>query len=447
VTHRPTELLTVFLDLGERRKVGRLAAQRGQVMFEYDPAFLASGLQLSPLHLPLRPGVQLARPAPFDGLFGLFNDSLPDGWGRLLLDRAVERHGILRGQLTPLDRLAYVGRQGMGALTYEPDQGSAAADDTPLDLEQIAIDSTAVLAGEANEAVERLLQLNGGSAGARPKVLVSVSSDRKVVAHGPEPMPAGYSQWIIKFPSGTDVAGSGSVEYAYSLMAKAAGLVMPETHLFGRSGRARYFGIQRFDRDGDRRIHMHSLSGMLHADHRLPSLDYDSLLKAVLLLTKDVREVEKAFALACFNVLAHNRDDHSKNVSFLMDAGGTWRLAPAYDLTFSFGPGGEHSMMVMGEGKAPGLAHLRALAAKHAVRTAEEIIDRVVAAVADWANFAEQADVGKPLTKKIERALRGAGGASIQAMAGATAAASAAGPVARPKPTRTRKAQKQPSSK
>ncbi|MEZ5817400.1 MAG: type II toxin-antitoxin system HipA family toxin [Hyphomicrobiaceae bacterium] len=399
--HQPANLLNVFLEGRARRKVGRLALRDRRILFEFDPAFLADPLPLSPFQLSVRPGVVAGRPEVFDGLLGVFNDSLPDGWGRLLLDRAVESLGIPRGDLTPLDRLAHVGRHGMGALSYEPDLSDGEDIPVVLELDALARDAATVLAGEEGKVIEKLLKLNGASAGARPKVVAQVSADRKKIVHGPAMLPTGYTHWMIKFPSINDEANIGQIEYAYSLMARAAGIVMPQTHLFS-SKRKKYFGIERFDRDGDRRIHMHSLSGLLHADHRAPTLDYDDLLKATHALTRDATEAERAYRLACFNVLAHNRDDHSKNVSFLLDdADGSWRLAPAYDLTFSSGPGGEQSMMIMGEGRAPGVAHLQALAKKHDLRNGPRILDDVRAAVARWSDHADAAGLTKKATTLI----------------------------------------------
>lgn len=397
----PTTLLNVFLDGRTRRKVGRLATRDRRILFEYDSDFLVSGLQLSPFQLPTRPGVVLGDPAIFDGLFGVFNDSLPDGWGRLLLDRTVERLGILRGSLTPLDRLAYIGGHGMGALSYEPDHSKADDETVVLKLDKVAAEAATVLAGEQGAVVEKLLRLNGASAGARPKVVAQVSGDKAKIVHGPAALPRGYAHWMIKFPSALDEADVGPIEYAYSLMARAAGVDMPETHLFGAK-KKRYFGIRRFDRDGDRRIHMHSLSGLLHADHRTPSLDYDAFLKATQLLTKDVTQVEKAFRLACFNVFGHNRDDHAKNFSYLLEDGsGEWSLAPAYDLIFSAGPAGEQSMMVMGEGKAPGVEQLRALAKKNDLKQPGAVVDQVREAIARWPEFADAAGVSKKSAKMI----------------------------------------------
>lgn len=397
----PTTLLNVFLDGRQRRKVGRLATQNRRILFEYDPEFLASGLQLSPFQLSARAGIVLGDPGIFDGLFGVFNDSLPDGWGRLLLDRAIEQIGVLRGSLTPLDRLAYVGTHGMGALSYEPDHSDSKAQPIALKLDRLAAEAACVLAGEQGAVVDQLLRLNGASAGARPKVVAQVSGDRNKIIHGPATLPSGYVHWMIKFPSSLDEADIGSIEYAYSEMARAAGVEIPDTYLFG-SKKKRYFGIKRFDRDADRRIHMHSLSGLLHADHRTPSLDYDGFLRATQLLTKDVTQIEKAFRLACFNVLAHNRDDHAKNFSYLMDdRTGQWSLAPAYDLVFSAGPAGEQSMMVMGEGRAPGVEHLRALSKKHGLKKSEAIIDEVRSAIARWSEFADKAGVSKKSAQSI----------------------------------------------
>ena len=177
MAYRPTELLTVYLDAhGHRHKVGRLASRERRILFEYDAAFLTSGIEISPFKLPLKSGVFAPDTTIFDGLFGVFNDSLPDGWGRLLLDRTVERHGVHRGQLNPLDRLAYVGSLGMGALSYEPELGEREADDEPLALDKLAEESATVLAGENEEVFEELLRLAGSSSGARPKIARRTSS-------------------------------------------------------------------------------------------------------------------------------------------------------------------------------------------------------------------------------------------------------------------------------
>ncbi len=401
MAYSPTELLTIYLDAqNRRRKVGRLAFKDRRVLFEYDASFIASEIEISPIKLPLRPGVSVADTTIFDGLFGVFNDSLPDGWGRLLLDRTVEKYGIHRGQLNPLDRLAYVGRHGMGALSYEPELSLENSDNAPLSLDKLAEESAAVLAGENEEVFEELLRLNGSSSGARPKIVAQVSADKKKIIHGQQELQPGFAHWMIKFPSSQDARDVGAIEYAYSLMAKDAGVEISETHLFC-TRRNKYFGTKRFDRDGDTRIHMHSLGGLIHADHRSPSLDYDMVLRVTLALTRNIKDAEKAYALACFNVLAHNRDDHVKNFSFLLNARNEWIFAPAYDLVFSYGPGGEQSMLVMGEGRNPGTSQLQSLGKQHGLKNAPEILERMKRSVAKWPRYAELADVSRKSTKEI----------------------------------------------
>lgn len=382
--------------------VGKLALNNRQIWFQYDAAFLGREIELSPYKLPLRPDVVTCEDRVFDGLFGLFNDSLPDGWGRLLLDRHMRSLGIAPESLTPLDRLAYVGQRGMGALVYQPEYVDQKPSSDPLDLDRLAQESRDVLDGAPKQVLEKLLSLGGSPQGARPKVTVGVSHDKKRIIHGIENIPEDYDHWIVKFTTSTDPDDNGTIEYAYSLMAKAAGINMPETYLFPAEKGAGYFGVKRFDRDGNRRRHIHTVGGLLHADHRLPALDYESILKATLALTKSMTEVEAVFRMAAFNVFSHNRDDHSKNFSFLMDDDGTWHTAPAYDLVFSSGPGGEHSTTVMGEGKNPTRHHLQQLGKKLDIKKADEIIDHVADAVADWKKFAAAAGVSMKSIKLIE---------------------------------------------
>ena len=404
MTYKPTGLLTVYLDIGERLKVGRLALRERRILFEYDPAFIATGIEISPFKLPLSAGVSTAPDMIFDGLHGVFNDSLPDGWGRLLLDRTVEKHGVRRGQLNALDRLAYVGRNSMGAMSYEPDQSRSPEEDTPLALDRLAEESAIVLAGESEEVFEELLRLNGSSGGARPKIVAQVNANKSKIIHGSRPqLKPGFDHWMIKFASSHDPRDVGAIEYAYSLMARNAGVNMPETHLF-RTRKRGYFGVKRFDRQGDRRIHMHSLSGLIHADHRIPALDYSMILRVVMVLTKNMVEVEKAYCLACFNVLAHNRDDHAKNFSFLLD-GKQWNFAPAYDLTFSDGPAGEQSTMVMGEGRNPGAEQLVALGKEYGLKKAPGILAKVRTAIGRWKKYAEQAGVSAKSAREVASGL------------------------------------------
>ena len=384
-------VLRVNLDLrGEAILVGRLATKDQQIWFEYDQDFIARNLEISPFKLPLKPGPQKSKDLVFNGLFGVFNDSLPDAWGKLLLDRELRSRGVKIESLTALDRLAYVGDRGMGALSYEPDYAIYKNSNKKINIETLAKESLLTLEGEADTAIFELLSLNASAGGARPKIAINLSLDKKKLIHGME-VADDYEPWLIKFPALSDHKDIGAIEYAYSLMARAAGIEMMPTYLF----KAKYFGVKRFDREGSRKIHVHTASGLLHADHHYPSLDYENLLKLCLALTKDMREVEKVYRLAVFNVLAHNRDDHSKNFSFMMNTDGAWSFAPAYDLTYSYGPGGEHSMLVMGEGKNPSREHLMKLAAAFGLKKASEIYDEVSCAVSRWDCFADEAGVTK----------------------------------------------------
>lgn len=384
--------------------VGRLAIRDGDIYFEYDSNFLERGLEISPLRLPLNPELKTFDRALFEGLPGIFNDSLPDGWGRLLLDRSMRGQGIIPEQLSPLDRLAHVGNWGMGALVYEPDYG-AEIPDAEINLDVLASHVMEVLNGEAEDVLQELLALNGSSAGARPKAVIGVDEKRQNIIHGAHDLPDGFASWLVKFPNAQDGADAGAIEYVYGLMAVEAGVAMTQTHLFHAQKGAGYFATARFDRDGVKRVHTHTACGALHADFRTPSLDYEDLLALTGMLTRDVREVEKMFRLAVFNVLAHNRDDHSKNFTFLMDERGEWKLSPAYDLTFSSGPRGEQSTMVMGEGKNPGTEHMEKLGreAKIEEKRVSEIIEQTRAALSKWEKLAKEYGVSKTNIKLIGR--------------------------------------------
>jgi serine/threonine-protein kinase HipA len=408
--HQPLSLIHVSLNFGDADyKLGRLGLIKRKIYFEYDPSFINLNLEISPLKLPKQRGAVPCNDAVFEGLFGVFNDSLPDGWGRLLLDRQVRKHGIAPEQLTPLDRLVYVGNYGMGALKYEPDisEREQLADDISLD--NLAHEAGEVLEGEAGDVFARLLELSGSSAGARPKVMLGVSTSRKKLIHGQQELPKEYAHWMVKFASSSDAKDIGAIEYAYSLMARAAGVEMMPTYLFPAKKGAGYFGVERFDRISDRRLHMHTVSGLIHADHRLPSLDYEQIIRVTLLLTRNLQELEKILRLAAFNVFAYNRDDHAKNFSFLMDKKGSWRISPAYDLTFSGGPGGEHSTTVMGEGRHPRREHLLALAEKAGIskKKAKAIIAEVQDAVQCWPRYAQESGVSKLSKKNITDVLAG----------------------------------------
>ena len=342
--------LNVFLNMyGSRREVGLLVQEKQRIFFEYAPDFRKSTIELSPFKLPLKSGVFEEKSRIFDGLFGLFNDSLPDGWGCLLLDRKLRKMGKSYAEITPLDRLSLIGADPIGALEYEPaDREADLYGEVKLDSLSGEIDR--ILDGEESSVLDELLKLNGSSGGARPKITAWVSSDRKKIIHGGKTVPDGFTPWIIKFSEKHDPQSSGELEYRYSLAAKAAGITMPETHLFPLKEGRGCFGVQRFDRTPAGKVHTHTACGLLHASHRFASLDYENLLKLTWILTKSHADVTEMVRRMIFNVKSGNRDDHSKNFSFLLNKENQWQLAPAYDLTPSAGFNGEQTCMVNGKG-------------------------------------------------------------------------------------------------
>ena len=403
----PVTEIKVSLDFGEKKivPVGRLAIRNHQIYFEYGLSFLKNPLPISPLRFPVEPGLKTIDRNLLEGLPGLFYDSLPDGWGRLLLDRSLRQQGILSNQLTPLDRLAHVGKTGMGALIYEPDFHNKTKI-KKMNLDYIALHSQKILDGEADNVLQTLLALNGSSAGARPKIMIGVDHHKKNMVYGAHALPKRYMPWIVKFPNLIDGRDAGAIEYVYSLMAREAGLTMTDTHLFSTKKGA-YFATQRFDRDHKKRIHAHTAAGLLNIDFRTSSLDYQDLLSLTEMLTRDNREVEKMYRQAVFNVLSHNRDDHAKNFSFLMNEQGEWILSPAYDLTFSSGPGGEQSMTVRGKGKNITKDDLIKLGTQ--IKLDNKIIKDCIAqtqhALSQWKLFAKQYSVSMSNIKLIQQEL------------------------------------------
>jgi serine/threonine-protein kinase HipA len=383
------QMIHVYLKMAEDKvPVGSLALRDRRIYFEYARDFLRAGLQISPLKLPLKSGILSSPDLVFEGLFGVFNDSLPDGWGCLLLDRKLMKTGMNPGDLTPLDRLCYVGHTGMGALIYEPEIGMP--DPLPHEnFDEIDREIKDFQENDNDQFVDDLLSLNGSSAGARPKILVEHEG----------------ADWLIKFRSSMDQLDIGAIEYAYHLMAKDAGLILPEAKLFPSRNGSGFFGVKRFDRRNGKRYHMHTMSGLLHADHRMPSLDYETVMKATLFLTKNVVECEKQFRVAVFNILSCNQDDHAKNFAFLMDEVGEWSVSPTYDIVFSAGPAGEHCTTIMGEGKNPTKDHLLKLASVAQVKKgrALEIIDEVKEAICAWEKFADLAQVNPRSYQLIQR--------------------------------------------
>jgi len=373
------------------RKVGELGLDsRARIFFQYDRDWLASGFDLSPGTLPFNDSVQLSpEPAEFNGLPGVFNDSLPDGWGLLLMDRAFQQiAGWQRHEITPLDRLAYIGSRAMGALEYEPALTRIELAEE-LDIWQMASAASQLLNGETPNVLQQL-QIHGGSpGGARPKVTVALSEDGSRCISGSDNLPKGYSDWIVKFRSKEDPRDMGCIETAYGEMARLAGLTMPAFRLLtvkNNSNREEFFAVRRFDKNRDKRHHVISLSGYVYADHRLPCLGYDSVINATRQITGSLVEACKAFRLMVFNILAHNKDDHAKNFAFLY-SDDIWTLSPAFDLTFSTGINNQHTTDIAGSGN-PDLNQISKIATECGIQKYEAILEEVRLAVRQWKNIA-----------------------------------------------------------
>jgi len=394
-----TKLVTVFYNKAQEKiKIGRLALENRKIYFEYDKDFLRSGIELSPYKLPLKVGVFTDTDNIFDSLFGLFADSLPDGWGRLLMDRHLMSQGFNLDEITALDRLMLIGDYGTGALSYEPIIETI-NDEKPINLDKLASSSLEILKGVSEENIETLITNNGSSAGARPKIMVQINENNEIVS-GNQKLKDGYEHYMVKFASSTDGVNIGKLEYVYSLMAKDAGIQMTDTKLLHGKNNS-YFAIKRFDRNKDKRIHMHSLAGMVHSDFRMPTVDYDDILALTLHLTKDINEVINVYKLAVFNLLTHNRDDHAKNFSFLLDYENNWKCSPAYDLTFSFGPGGEHSTTYLNEGKNPKIGHLEELGSKHKIKDYKNIIEKINNVVSEFKTYTKQVGISEKYADEI----------------------------------------------
>lgn len=307
--------------------VGRMALTRdGLCAFEYTAEWLQSGFSISPFELPLRSGVFVAKPRPFEGGFGVFDDCLPDGWGLLILDRYLQQRGINPRRLTLLDRLALVGSSGRGALEFRPDR-SVVTEQGYADFEQLALEAEHILdSDDYNGAgIDEFQQRGGSPCGARPKIFARHEG----------------CEWLVKFRAKRDPKHIGRDEYNYSLLAKECGIEMPETRLF----EDKYFGVKRYDRTPSGKVHTVSVAGLVGADYRMPSIDYLHIFQVCAALTHSIAELWRVYRLMVFNYLIENRDDHAKNFAFIY-RDSQWRLSPAYDLLPSDGINGYHTTTI-----------------------------------------------------------------------------------------------------
>ena len=354
--------------------VGTLYQNGRDSAFEYAKSFFAEKLNPAPFRLPVKNGVNVFDWSGGMETFGMFEDSLPDGWGRRLVDVMFrKRNGRLP---TVLERLACVGSTGMGALAYEPED-SPALQYTEFDLAAVASDAMNFESGLAEDVLPQVRRAGGSSGGARPKAFIGFNPNTGEVCAESETLPDGFEHWIVKFNTKRDGDCAGELEYRYYKAALAAGVDMSPCRLL-ETAAGRFFATKRFDRtDNGGRLHLASAAGLLHANFRIPGDEYEIIFKLTDALTHDYSAKKELFRRAALNVFAHNRDDHLKNSGFLMDANGVWTLAPFYDFTYAEGPNGWHTLSIAGEGANPGEDDLLRLAVRVnlSVKDAKEVIE------------------------------------------------------------------------
>lgn len=398
------------------------SATTGTASFEYDPEFVRQGLEIAPLTMPLRDNQVYAFPRgrmtngdldTFKGLPGLLADCLPDKFGHAVINAWLARQGRDQDSFTPLERLLYIGTRAMGALEFQPAVDGRLGVSRPVDIASMVDLAHQVISkhsafttrmnddADPAKAMLDILTIGTSAGGARPKAVIAVNDDGDVIS-GQTDVPEGYSHWLIKFDGAGDIElgdtqGFGRVEYAYALMARHAGIDMAPCRLLEEGGRA-HFMTKRFDRQGNRKLHMQTLCGVAHYDYNLPgAYGYEQAFQVMRQLKLSKKEAAQMYRRMVFNVVARNQDDHTKNISFLMDRDARWRLSPAYDVTYAHNPKGqwtnEHQMTINAKRSGFTLHDLIAVGESISLPRPREIIDEVVEAVSQWQTFARQVDV------------------------------------------------------
>lgn len=408
---------------------------RDHAAFEFTPEFSRSGIEVAPLMMPLGSRVYQFPTLPrtaFHGLPGMLADSLPDRFGNALIDAWLATQGRTPASFTPVERLCYTGSRGMGALEYRPALGPRTGQSTPVDVEALVQLASDVLTrhqrvgGRLDDDAESsgltdILVVGTSAGGARAKAVIAWNPQTNEVRSGQVPAGDGFQYWLLKFDGVAgnrdkeldDPQGYGVIEYAYSLMAQAAGLTMTECRLLEEHGR-RHFMTRRFDRDdAGRKLHMSSLGALAHFDYNQPgAYGYEQAFQVMRTLGLPMLALEEQFRRMVFNIVGRNQDDHVKNIAFLMDKTGTWSLAPAFDVTYSYNPAGAwtsaHQMTVNGKRDGFTRDDLRAVAQVAGLKRgrADAIADDVTAAVHRWPEFASSAGLGDDVAAAIGRAHR-----------------------------------------
>jgi serine/threonine-protein kinase HipA len=397
---------------------------RGLGNFEYEPAFVRRGLEIAPLSLPLRSGV-FSFPAlnrnTFHGLPGLLADALPDRFGNRIIDLWLARQGRTPKDFTPVERLCYMGTRGMGALEFKPVLGPRARKAVPIEVSELTqlaadilchqTDWAVKLKGAKAEALNTIIRVGTSAGGNRAKAVIAWNPDTHEVRSGQVPAQPGFEPWILKFDGVDDASlgdprGFGRVEYAYHRMAVKAGIAMMPCRLLEENGRA-HFMTRRFDRaDNGEKKHIQSLCALAHYDFNAAGeYGYEQALAVIQQLNLGHPAMQEMFRRMAFNLAARNQDDHTRNIAFLMDRDGVWRLAPAFDVVWAFNPAGawtnRHQMSVNGKRDLFTKRDVLTVAEQFGIKSATEILAQVIDTVARWPEFADEAGVPAELKKEI----------------------------------------------
>lgn len=397
--------------------------ETGTITFEYDPTFARSGLEISPIRLPLSTKgpitfPELHRREAFGGLPGVLADALPDRFGNAVIARYFADRGRPEASLSPVQKLLYIGARAMGALEFAPAERLPRRknEQEPLEIATLVAAARSVIEGSPQEAIPEILRVGASAAGARPKALILWNQGKDEIRSGFAKPKEGDEYWIIKFdgvgePGKPDRTARpyNRIEYAYSKMAAVAGIDLPETRLI-EEGQLGHFLTKRFDRHGPVRIHRHSLGGMQHVDFNAPgAFSYEAFIRTVLQLELGHTAIEQGFRRAAFNLAAVNQDDHVKNIEFLMDERGQWRLAPAFDLTHARGQGfTKRHQMTLG-GKQDGFLRedLLKFGEFAGLRNdGKEILNEVSESLHIWPMVAKEAGISAETIREIQNEFR-----------------------------------------
>lgn len=396
-------------------------------VFEYDPAFERLGLDLSPLLMPLNPHRPYQFPSisesTYMGLPGLLADALPDAYGKALLDRWLATIG--RTFANPVERLCYQGKRSMGALEFEPAQDTFLEKDTKIEIDSLveiareALNQKAELdtnlSQDRKEALMNIIKVGTSAGGQRAKAVIAFNEKTQEVRSGQIDAPAGYEHWLLKLDGVTnqelgDPKFYGLIEYAYYLMAKDAGIDMMPCRIIQENGRS-HFMTKRFDRIGGKeKLHMQTLCGIAHYDYKmLRAYSYEQAFQVMRQMRLPYIQAEEMFRRMVFNVVARNQDDHTKNISFLMDKNGVWRLSPAYDISWSYNPKGQwtsqHQMSINNKWTDITMDDLLAVASAMSIKKPREIIDKIITIVAHWPDYAIPLEIPLETVKAINSTL------------------------------------------